>query len=174
MVAEQVRRAIESAERAAEELRTQARERASSDREAVHRTAAEVLGHIEVIEGRVGRLLRELRAEVHQIVEQADRPPDPDVDDPAAPDSDEDAPTDDEQTTLPAARERRRGPFARRGRMPPARPCAVCGRTSEGERDDGRRRTAELSLCAECEDEGWQLPAGATVPYRPSRDRHSD
>src|SRR3954447_10321677 len=73
MVADRVRTVLESAERAAADLRRRALDQASADREAVHGTAALVSARIDLIEAEVGQLLQELRDEVASIVAEADR-----------------------------------------------------------------------------------------------------
>jgi hypothetical protein len=73
MVAEQVRQAIESAERSAEELRQQALDRASADRESVHRMADQVIDRIDDVEARIGELLQSLRDEVVRTAQWVDR-----------------------------------------------------------------------------------------------------
>ena len=81
LVAEQVRHTMVAVERSAKELRQRALDQASADREATHETAKEVLARIDQIEGKLGQLLRDLRADATQIAEEADparelRPPD--------------------------------------------------------------------------------------------------
>jgi len=73
IVADQVRDALESAERAATEMRRRALDQASADREAVHGTAGLVSARIDLIEAEIGQLLQQLRDEVTRIVEEADR-----------------------------------------------------------------------------------------------------
>jgi hypothetical protein len=73
IVADQVRAALESAERAATKLRRRALDDASADREAVHGSAGLVTARIDLIEAEVGQLLQELRDEVARIVAEADR-----------------------------------------------------------------------------------------------------
>jgi hypothetical protein len=73
MVADRVRAVLESAERAAADMRRRALEHASADREAVHGTAALVTARIDLIEAEVGQFLQELRDEVASIVAEADR-----------------------------------------------------------------------------------------------------
>jgi hypothetical protein len=183
MVAEQVRRAIESAERSVEDLQRQARDRASADLEAVDRVAAVVLARIDAVEAKVGKLLQTLREEVSRTAEQArraevtnevQRAPDsaeqppgelPAAEpaqsvEPAAP-----TPPRASQPAVAPARARRRGLFGRR-RGP--RGCAVCGRAPRASEDalEGWRRTGKLGLCPDCQDDGWRLPAGARLPYR--------
>jgi hypothetical protein len=201
MVAEQVRRAIESAERSAEDLRRQALDRASADRESVHRLAALVIDRIDDVEANVGKLLQTLRDEVARTADEvdhtevarkaqpeshhggrdapeaADSPPvQPTVADaraapaasPPVQSAVPDAPTPPATPQPPAAARRaRRGLFGRR--LLPE--CAVCGRAPRpGEEAlQAWHRTGKLSLCPQCQDEGWQLPAGARVPYRPTR-----
>ena len=84
IVADQVRAALESAERAATEMRRRALDHASADREAVHGTAGLVTARIDLIEAEVGQLLQGLRDEVARIVEEADRAVDASVTDPRA------------------------------------------------------------------------------------------
>jgi hypothetical protein len=71
IVAEQVRRLIDSAERSADELHRRAVDDVSSDQEAVRHTAELVQERIDAIEAGVERLLRQLRAEVRQIADDA-------------------------------------------------------------------------------------------------------
>jgi hypothetical protein len=73
IVADQVRAALEAAERAATDMRRRALDHASADREAVHGTAGLVTARIDLIEAEIGQLLQELRDEVARIVEEADR-----------------------------------------------------------------------------------------------------
>jgi hypothetical protein len=73
MVADRVRTALASAERAAADLRRRALDQASADREAVRGTAALVSARIDLIEAEVGHLLTELREQVALIVAEADR-----------------------------------------------------------------------------------------------------
>jgi hypothetical protein len=72
LVAEQVRHTMVAVERSAKELRQRALDQASADREATHETAKEVLARIDQIEGKLGQLLRDLRADATQIAEEAD------------------------------------------------------------------------------------------------------
>jgi hypothetical protein len=171
MVAEQVRQAIESAERSADDLQRQALDRASVDGEAVERTAAQVLEQIDAIEAKVGKLLQTLRDEVSRTAQQGRRaevvneePPAPGLEGPA---SEELPPAESralEHEVAPAQARRRRR-FGRR-RRPLG--CAVCGRAPLANEEDleGWSGTGKLSVCPDCQHEGWQLPAGARVPYR--------
>jgi len=176
MVAEQVRRAIESAERSADELRLQALDSASADPEAIARTAAMVLGRLDRIEAQISELLRVLRDEVERISAEGERPGVPAVvappneqpaAQPPAPASPHAAPTSPAGSRAPP---RRHGLFRRRRRTATAASCAVCGRNGRlGDEDlDRWAQTADLSLCPDCRDGGWQLPPGAPLPYRPS------
>jgi hypothetical protein len=179
IVADQVRAAIESAEQSAEELRRRALDDAATDRDQVHQSAAVVLGRIDAIEAQVTRLLDGVRDEVARIEEQADRAqdaPPPLVDPPSGserPESHPDGSMPDADPPEPpervAPRRRHAGLFGRRRRALPQ--CAVCGRTAEdGERALERwRRGRRTSLCPECQDEGWQVREGASVPYRSPR-----
>jgi hypothetical protein len=72
LVAEQVRHTMVAVERSAKELRQRALDQASADREATHETANQVLARIDQIEGKLGQLLRDLRADATQIAEEAD------------------------------------------------------------------------------------------------------
>jgi hypothetical protein len=200
MVAEQVRRAIESAERSAEDLRRHALDRASADRESVHRMAALVVDRIDDVEATVGELLQTLRDEVARTADEVDRtevanklPPEPDDRRRVAPEAAATPPVQPAgadaraapaasppaQSTVPnaptppaapepqaKARQARRGLFGRRG-LPE---CAVCGRAPRpgDEALQSWHRTGKLSLCPQCQDDGWQLPAGARVPHRPT------
>jgi hypothetical protein len=183
-VAEQVRRAIESAERSAEDLRRQALDRASADRESVHRMAALVMDRIDDVEANVGKLLQTLRDEVARTADEVARTevaskaqPESDHGGRAAPEAADSPPVQSAVPDAPtplatpqppaAARRARRGLFGRRS-LPE---CAVCGRAPRpGEEAlQAWHRTGKLSLCPQCQDDGWQLPAGARVPYRPTR-----
>jgi hypothetical protein len=66
-VAEQVRGAIEEAERSAQALRSQALDDATARRGAVHDRATQVLARIDELEDRLTRTLRELRGQAAQI-----------------------------------------------------------------------------------------------------------
>jgi hypothetical protein len=183
MVAEQVRRAIESAERSADDLQRQAIDRASADGEAVERVAAGVLEQIDAVEAKIGRLLQNLRDEVWRTAEQAHRAEVANEVQPA-PESEEQPPEEQpaaepaqsvqpeppsqpraSQEGVPPPRTRRRGLFGRRRGAPR---CAVCGRAPRDNENalEDWRRTGKLSLCPDCQQDGWQLPAGARVPYR--------
>jgi hypothetical protein len=170
-VADQVRAAIESAEQSAEELRRRALDDAAADRGHVHRAAAVVLSRIDGIEAEVKRLLDGVRDEVVRIRDQtewAQAAPDPVVDPPSEPERAESHTDGSRERTAPRRRGRR---FGRRRRALPR--CAVCGRTAEDgeealERWQQVRRT---SVCPECQAEGWQVPAGASVPYRSPQGR---
>jgi hypothetical protein len=74
MVAEQVRDALAVAERSAEDVRRRALDEASGERHAVHSTADQVLARIDELEGRLSRLLRELRGEAMQIRRTVESP----------------------------------------------------------------------------------------------------
>lgn len=74
LVAEQVRDALAVAERAAEDVRRRALDEASAQRHAVHATADEVLARIDELEGRLTRVLRELRGEAMQILRTVESP----------------------------------------------------------------------------------------------------
>jgi hypothetical protein len=180
IVADQVRAAIESAEQSAEELRRRALDDAAADRGHVHQSAAVVLGRIDAIEAQVTRLLDGVRDEVVRIRDQADRAngaPQPVVDAPSGserPESDPDGSTPNADPPMspqgPAPRRRGRR-FGRRRRALPQ--CAVCGRAAEdGEETLERwRQVGRTSLCPECQAEGWQIPEGASVPFRSPRRR---
>jgi hypothetical protein len=71
-VAEQVRDAIEEAERSAQALRSQALDDASARRGAVQDRATQVLARIDELEDRLTRTLRELRGEATQIAMAVD------------------------------------------------------------------------------------------------------
>jgi hypothetical protein len=180
IVADQVRAAIESAEESAEELRRRALDDAAADRGRVEQSAAVVLGRIDAIEAQVRRLLDGLRDEVVRIREQADPAgdaPRPVVDPPSGseqPDSHADGsmldgdPPESPEPPPPRPRARR---FGRRRRALP--PCAVCGRAPE-DGEEALERWLEVrraSLCPECQADGWQIPEGASVPYRSPRGR---
>jgi hypothetical protein len=72
LVAEQVRDAIEEAERSAQALRGQARDDASARRGAVQDRATEVMARIDELENRLTRMLRELRGEAAHIAKAVD------------------------------------------------------------------------------------------------------
>jgi hypothetical protein len=72
LVAEQVRDAIEEAERSAQALRRQAFDDASARRGAVQGRATEVMARIDELENRLTRILRELRGEAAHIAEAVD------------------------------------------------------------------------------------------------------
>jgi hypothetical protein len=192
MVADRVRAALASAERAAADVRRRALDQASADREAVHGTAALVTARIDLIEAEVGHLLQELREEVALIVAEADRAAhaamhdaavEPDQvaaiagDEPAEPDVGVEAPDEHVPAAAPPVDTghaapspkttgRRRGRlFRHRGR---ARACGVCGRTPSAEDHELERwhQAAGTSLCPECQAAGWQLPERGKVPYR--------
>jgi hypothetical protein len=58
----------------------------------------------------------------------------------------------------------------RRGALPH---CNVCGRVADST-DAAREhwvQAARMSLCPDCQAEGWQLPDGGTVPYRAAHHR---
>jgi hypothetical protein len=159
-VAEQVRAAIDTAEQSAEDLRRGALDDAAADRGHVHRSGALVLDRIDAVEAQVRGLLDGLRQEVARIVEQADRALEerPAAAEPPPPGSDGSKPR------------RRRRRFGRRRALPQ---CAVCGRAAnEGDDDlDRWQRVGRVSLCPACQADGWQVPEGASVPYRSSRGR---
>jgi hypothetical protein len=171
ILAEQVRTAIETAERSAAELRREALEHAAADRDDVDRSASLVLGRIDAIEAQVARLLESLREEVARIRDLADEeeqsatPADP----PSAPEH----PDPRGNGSTPAAPRRHRRLFARRRALPQ---CAVCGRTAlDGEPGlEQWWRTRRLSLCPQCQAGGWQVPDGASVPHRAPRGREPD
>jgi len=178
IVADQVRAAIESAERSAEELRQRALDDAAADSEHVHRSAALVLGRIDAIQAQVTRLLDGVRDEVTRITEQADRALDvpPDLVEPPTepPESQSDGSmphADPPASPKRPARPRRGGLFGRRRRALP--PCAVCGRSAEDgdEELDRWQRVGRVSLCPDCQAQGWQVPEGGSVPYRSLRGR---
>ena len=173
IVAEQVRAAIESAEESAEELRRRALDDAAADRGHVERSAAVVLGRIDAIEAQVGTLLDQLRDEVVRIRDDpetagvaplADPPSGSAHPEPPAPAS---APDGDalESAQRPAPRRRARR-FGRRRRA--LAPCAVCGRAPDDGEEDLERwlEVSRVSLCPDCQADGWQIPEGASVPYR--------
>lgn len=169
IVAEQVRTAIQTAERSAAELRREALEHASADRDDVARSASLVLGRIDAVEAQVARLLESLREEVARIRDVADGMEEQSAT-PADPPSAPERPDPQGNGSAPAAPRRHRRLFARRRALPQ---CAVCGRTAlDGE--DGLEqwwRTRRLSLCPQCQADGWQVPDGASVPNRAPRGR---
>jgi hypothetical protein len=180
MVADQVRAAIESAEQSAEELRRRALDDAAADRGHIHRSAAVVLTRIDAIEAQITRLLNGVRDEVVRIREQVDSAqdaPQPVVDPPSEserPESRPDGSTPDADPPVSperAAPRRHARRFGRRRRALPQ--CAVCGRAAEdGEEALERwRQVRRTSLCPECQVEGWQVPEGASVPYRSPQGR---
>ena len=184
MVARQVRQAIQSAERSAEELRRQALDRASADRESVHRMADQVIHRIDDAEAQIGRLLQTLRDEVARAVGDVDRTEvgddvqaDPEPGWRAAPEvpasqavplaSPEGRAPAVPSASTPVPAQRVRGRRFGRRVLPE---CAVCGRVpTADEALEAWHRTGKLSLCPQCQDNGWQLPAGARVPSRPAR-----
>jgi hypothetical protein len=163
-VADQVRAAIDSAEQSAEELRRHALEDAEADRGHIHRSAAVVRDRIDSVEAQIGRLLDGVRDEVTRIVEEAERALEERS---AAP---EPPPGSAEPHPDRSKPRRRRGLFRRRRALPQ---CAVCGRAAdESDEDlDRWRRAGRVSLCPGCQADGWQVPEGASVPYRSSRGR---
>jgi len=82
-----------------------------------------------------------------------------------------DEPRDTHVRPANRATRRRGGLFRRRPRAP--RPCDVCGRAAEPGRDAFERwqQVARMSLCPECQAEGWQIPPGGKVPFRATRQR---
>lgn len=168
IVAEEVRRAIESAASAAEELRKRALEHAAAGHDAVDRAASQVFARIDAIEAKVAGRLQEVRDEVAQITEEAKRPQ------PEPPRTDTPSAAEPAATPAPSPAPRRRGgPFRRRQRAPQR--CDVCARSAQpDEHALGRwHQVARMSLCPECQAEGWQLPSGGTVPYRATRQRET-
>ena len=170
IVAEQVRTAIETAERSAAELRREALEDAAADREHVNRSAGLVLGKIDAVEAQVAQLLERLREEVARIrdgAQQIEEEPAPAADPPSEPEH----PDAQRNGSVHAAPNRRGRLLAWRRRALPQ--CDVCGRTAlDGE--DGLEqwgRARRLSLCPQCQDDGWQVPDGASVPHRAPRGR---
>jgi hypothetical protein len=182
IVAEQVRRAIESAESAAEELERRAIQLAAAGRDDVDRAASDVLARIDAIEAKVAGLLQDVRSDVRRIAEEATRPePEPPPAEPQAPVAPEPqaavtpAPAP-QPAPVPVAqpqRSRRLRPFRRRQRAPQR--CDVCARSAlPGEQELGRwHQVSRMSLCPECQADGWQLPSGGTVPYRATRQRET-
>jgi hypothetical protein len=184
IVAEQVRHAIESAETAAEELERQAAELAASDRDEVDRAASRVLARIDAVQAKVAGLLDDVRNDVRRIAEEAKRPqPEPAMEPPPreepapAPQPAPAAPARPAAPPQPAAARpqpsRRLGRFRRRARAPQR--CDVCARSAQpGEQELGRwHQVSRMSLCPECQADGWQLPSGGTVPYRATRQRET-
>jgi hypothetical protein len=170
IVAEQVRTAIETAERSAEELRREALEYASADRDHVDRSASLVLGRIDAIEAQVAQLLESLREEVARIRDPAhvvETEPAPPADPPSA----LEPPDSQLNGSTPAAPRRHGRLFARRWRALPQ--CVVCGRTAlDGEEGlEQWWQARRLSLCPECQADGWQVPDGASVASRAPRGR---
>lgn len=165
LVADEVRAAIESAEQSAESLRRRALDDAQADRARLHRSATVVRDRIDEVQARVERLLDGLRDDVARIVEQSER-------------ALEERSTDAEPPLESAAPQadgsqprRRRGRLRRR--QPALSQCAVCARIAdEGDEElDGWRRVGRVSLCLDCQADGWQIPEGASVPYRSPRGR---
>jgi hypothetical protein len=70
----------------------------------------------------------------------------------------------------PSRSRRRRRIFEARGRT-----CAVCRRTEAASpaqlKAGGWALGAEIDLCPECQEKGWQLPVGGSLPFRRSSDR---
>jgi hypothetical protein len=173
IVAEQVRRLIDSAERSAEELHRRAVEDVSSDQEAVRHTAALVQERIDAIEAGVERLLRQLRAEVRQIADDAasgsrsppqpaypadDAPPPADAppahrrpaeDTAAATDDAADRPADDAAAATDDAAEGAVATTPAAKAPPPAPSPATAGRRWTGRFRRLQRRDHELH-CAVC------------------------
>jgi hypothetical protein len=174
IVAEQVRRAIESAESAAEELQRRAVELAAADRDEVDRAASEVLTRVDAIEAKVAGLLQGVRDDVARIAEEAKSArPEPPRDDapPAAAQAPVAEPASEfDAAPAPGPAERRRGGLFRRSPRAPQR-CDVCGRTARSDEPELERwrHVARMSLCPECQADGWQLPKRGTVPYRTTR-----
>lgn len=75
MVADHVRQMIDWAEGSADQLRREALQEATADREAVKRSAAMTLARIDLTQAKVTQLLKGLREDVVQIAEAADRLP---------------------------------------------------------------------------------------------------
>jgi len=195
MVADKVRRAIESADQSARELRRRALADAAADREEVHRSAALVRERIDAVQAQVTRLLDDVRDEIERIVEQAERREEArgserarwadaaaatvDVEpvlepvaaaprpSPAARPAQRNGPATDAGSAVPrpATQSRRRGGLLRRRRRALPR-CAVCGRPAHGDEALDRWRVARTSLCPNCQADGWQVPDHGTVPYR--------
>jgi hypothetical protein len=184
IVAEQVRRAIVSAESAAEELREGALEHAAAGHDQLDRAASHVLSRIDAIEAKVAGLLQGVRDDVGRIAEEAKRPrPEPPRDDApsAAPQAGVAEPTPAAEqlpvshaASAPAPVRRRRGGLFRRRPRAPQR-CDVCARSAQPDEQglSHWRQVARMSLCPECQAEGWQLPSGGTVPYRATRQRET-
>jgi hypothetical protein len=156
MVADRVRRAIESAERSADELQRRALDRSTADRADVRRTGAVVLEQIDLVEAKVGELLRGLRDEVVRTMDEGRVEPAVQAQPPAEPEG---------QAPGPGPEPARRRPFFGRGVSPR---CSVCGRGLRAgeETRAGWRRTRKLDLCPDCQHQGWQLPRGARLPFR--------
>jgi hypothetical protein len=170
IVAEQVRAAVESAQQSADELRREALEDAATDRDHVQRSAALVLGRIDAIEVQVARLLEDLREEVARIRDQSENVegrPAPPTDPRSAPE----VPGSQQNGAAPAAPRGRGRRFGRRRRALPQ--CAVCGRTAHADEEGLEQwwQARRMSLCPECQADGWQVPDGASVPYRAPRGR---
>jgi hypothetical protein len=132
------RSALQSAERAADEVRKQALEDASDDRSAVRDAAARAAASIDVAETEIRQSLQELRDEVVAVA-GADQPT--------------------------GAPRRRRGRFWRR-RAQDVR-CDVCGRTAGDESLDRWEQIRGTVLCPSCQAAGWRVAERAGVPYRP-------
>jgi hypothetical protein len=165
IVGDQVRAAIDSAEQSAEELRRRALDDAAADRGHVHESAAVVLARIDAIEAHVARLLGGVRDEVVRIRDQAERTEDP-TQAAEEPPSGSERPEPHPEGAAPRRRARR---FGRRRRALPQ--CAVCGRAAEdGEEALERwRQVRRKSVCPGCQADGWEIPEGASVPYRSTR-----
>jgi predicted nucleic acid-binding Zn-ribbon protein len=73
-------------------------------------------------------------------------------------------------TARPGRLRRRKRLFVGRGRS-----CAVCRRTEAASpgalQADGWALGAEIDLCPECQEKGWQLPRGGSLPFRRSSRR---
>jgi hypothetical protein len=137
-VVDRGRSALESAERAALEVRRQAREGASVDRATVREAATRAVARIDAVEAEIRQSLQQLRDDVAAAT-GADEP-------------------------TPAPRRRARRSLRRRAKVTR---CDVCGRAAGHERIAGWEQTRGTTLCPGCRGAGWRVAERAGVPYRP-------
>jgi hypothetical protein len=78
----------------------------------------------------------------------------------------------------PEGARKRRKLFARSGRgvfISKPGTCAVCGAEGQFRNQDeldtsGWAISGERGVCPSCREDGWEMPEGATLPYRATRD----
>ena len=109
-----------------------------------------------------------------QEKEQPKAPPPPPRAEPPPPRPEPQSPPKDELTSEPITpkgrSKRRKRMFDTRGRT-----CAVCRRTEAASpgalKSGGWALGAEIDLCPDCQEQGWQLPKGGSLPFRRSSAR---